>query len=45
MKKIIMIVAVTFCMNTIPVLGLNIAENGTEFRDTFRIYVTNPIKV
>lgn len=45
MKKIMMIMAVTFCMNTIPVFGLNIAENGSEIRDTFRIYVTNPIKV
>jgi hypothetical protein len=45
MRKIMMIMAITLSMNIMPKLGLNMNENGMEFRDTFRIYVTNPIKV
>lgn len=45
MKKIMMIAALTFSINIIPMLGLNITENGLEIRDTFRMYVTSPLKV
>lgn len=45
MKKIMMIMAIALSMNIIPQLGFNMNQNDMEFRDTFRIYVTNPIKV
>jgi len=28
-----------------PLLGFNITENGTDIKDTFRIYVTKPLKI
>lgn len=47
MKKWKTIMVLSLCVNMIPLLGFNIAkaENGTDMKDTFRIYVTKPLKI
>lgn len=45
MKKFIMMLTLTISINSVPFLGHSIIDNNSEIKDTFRIYVTSPIKI
>ncbi|NLZ47968.1 MAG: hypothetical protein GX895_04135 [Clostridiales bacterium] len=45
MKKWKTIILLTLSVHIMPLLGLNMLENGMDIKDTFRIYVTKPLKL
>lgn len=45
MKKTIMALALIMSINIISVFGLNMRDNSVEIKDTFRMYIINPVKI
>ncbi len=45
MKKLIMILTLVVSMNCVPVFGAYMSDNSLDIRDTFRMYIVNPVKI
>ncbi|MDP4091518.1 MAG: hypothetical protein Q8930_19920 [Bacillota bacterium] len=45
MMKIMMALALVVSIHSMPVFGLNIKDNNVDIKDTFRMYIINPVKI